>query len=223
MRIWSHLLRVKGKLKTCLSDDCPNAWSEVEAAWAPRFCFKCLQGNAMWGINLQFGVGRLCFVFKGLSEVIGGAGLDRSKVVGLRLGFVAFPGPEEGTWGTRLSAHRASAGQLCPGFFPRDLCEICRRFLQRHALIPAHEPLAFQAKPEAYRLYELLALLRSQIVPDVSGKSRPNAIQIQLGSLRGADGDGCALPCDLFKKCLQPRTTPSPFNCKEPSSFIGDI
>ena len=140
-----------------------------------------------------------------------------------RFGFVAFPGPEEGTWGTRLSAHRASAGQLCPGFFPRDLCEICRRFLQRHALIPAHEPLAFQAKPEAYRLYELLALLRSQIVPDVSGKSRPNAIQIQLGSLRGADGDGCALPCDLFKKCLQPRTTPSPFNCKEPSSFIGDI
>ena len=75
-----------------------------------RFCFKCLQGNAMWGINLQFGVGRLCFVFKGLSEVIGGAGLDRSKVVGLRLGFVAFPGPEEGTWGTRRCSENSYSG-----------------------------------------------------------------------------------------------------------------
>jgi hypothetical protein len=55
----------------------------------------------MWGINLQLGGGRLGFVFKGLSGVSGERVLTVQESLGRRLGFVAFPGPEGGTWDTR--------------------------------------------------------------------------------------------------------------------------
>ncbi len=43
-------------------------------AWALRCCVsaKCLQGNAMWGINLQSSGGRCGFVFSDLGEALGG-------------------------------------------------------------------------------------------------------------------------------------------------------
>ena len=79
MRIWSNLLRVNGKLKTCLSEDCPNVWSEVETAWALRRCFKC-----------ERGIGER--VLTGQESLGGGLGSLLSQV------------PKKGPWGTRRGA-----------------------------------------------------------------------------------------------------------------------
>ena len=72
-----------GRLKASLGCD----------GWKSAVWLECLQGNAMLEINLQLGIGKLWLCFQGFEWGELGAGLDRSRIVWMQLGFVDFQVP----------------------------------------------------------------------------------------------------------------------------------